>query len=161
MLVRTEPLLIQSFTNPEYVRLTLAKLYAIGYKTAEQYVSYFQKLIDLVPNKSLDNSVKFFLQNLPEDVRKEVHSNEQNLASLKNMYNSLMRVTMFRHYLPNLTTHAATSTVQSKRCKYCRLRGHVKLECRRLIEKTKNTATYSTKEKNNAEATVADGKKSQ
>jgi hypothetical protein len=41
-----KPLLVQRFTNREYVRLTLAKLNAIAYKTAEQYVSNFRKLID-------------------------------------------------------------------------------------------------------------------
>jgi hypothetical protein len=51
--------------------------------------------------------------------------------------------------------------VQSKRCEYCRLRGHVKSECRRLIEKNKNTATFGTEEKKNAEAAVADAEESQ
>jgi hypothetical protein len=68
---------------------------------------------------------------------------------------------MFRHYAPDSKARAATTAVQSKRCEYCRLRGHVKSECCRLIEKNKNTATYSTEEKKSTGAAVADAKESQ
>jgi hypothetical protein len=68
---------------------------------------------------------------------------------------------MFRHYAPNSTTPVATTTMQGKRCEYCRLWGHVKSECCRLIEKNKNMATYGTKEKKNAEAVIAEAEESQ
>jgi hypothetical protein len=65
-------------------------------KDPDKYIVEFRELIDAIGGRKMSNNVYFFLRLLPENMRRDLYINEQNLSSMENLYKAVMRAQTFK-----------------------------------------------------------------
>jgi hypothetical protein len=92
----------------------------------DNYIAEFRELIDAIGERKLSNNVFSFLCALPQNMRRGLYKNEQNLSSMENIYKAFVRI----QTLKRAESAYKTCITKYKRiCRGCVMKGHIKQFC--------------------------------